>query len=430
MDHSTRSVGFGAVMRLREYRALWIADTVSVLGDQLSRISVSLLVFYATHSAVTTAFVFALTFLPTLIGGALLSGLADRYSRKKVMIVTDLLRAGFFAVMALPGLSLITVSALLVVAVLLGSPFRAAQTATLPDVLEGDLYPVGLALRTISLQSAQLAGYALGGGIAAIASPRWGLFLDAVTFVLSASLIAVRVKDRPAPERPARTGSAMGEYWGGIGSGVALIARSPRLRILAGLALMSGFYVVPEGVAAPYAAVIGGGSVATGLLMAADPTGSAVGAWLLTRFVPRAMQERWMAALAVMPGIALMLCWLKPGLVTSIVIWAFAGATSSYQIPASVTFVRVLPDAQRGQALGLVSSGMLAAQGAGVLLAGLLAGIVGPRSAIGWGGAFGVVLTGVLAFRWSRLLMGTTPGVARISSAVHLQELTPRRPPR
>lgn len=417
MGNTARSVGFGEVLRIPEFRALWVADTISVLGDQLSRVSVSLLVFYATHSAAATALVYALTFLPTLIGGALLSGLADRHSRKTIMLVTDLLRAALFGVMAIPGISLVALSSVLVVAVLLGAPFRAAETATLPDVLEGERYRVGLSLRTISLQSAQLAGYALGGAIAAVANPRWGLLLDALTFVGSAVLISRAVTNRPAPIRAGRRTSAVRDYGAGIGSGLSLILRSPRLRILAALALLSGFYVVPEGIAAPYAASIGGASMATGLLMASDPAGSAVGAWLLVKLVPAATQLRWMAVLAAVPGLVLMLCWLRPGLVMSLVLWSLAGVFSSYQITASVAFVNVLPDAQRAQALGLISSGILAAQGAGVLLAGLLASASRPWVVIGLAGAAGALLACLLASRWRVVRLASESSSASILRA-------------
>lgn len=405
---------FSTLLRLPEFRALWVADTVSVLGDQIMRVSVAFLVYSQTGNEVATAAVYALTFLPTLLGGLLLSGLADRFPRKTVMIVTDLARAALFGVAAIPGLPLGVIAALVLVAVMLGSAFRSAQTATLPDVLRGELYTTGLAFRSISLQSAQLLGYGVGGVIAGTLGPRGGLALDAVTFVLSAVLLALRVQRRPVPARERTHDNRWRDYGHGIGASVGLITRDPRLRVLVGLATMSAFYVVPEGLAPPYAAQFGGGAIATGLLMAADPAGSALGAWLLVKCVPHDVQRRWMAVLAVTPGLVLMLCWLGPGLPGSLVVWAIAGLLSVFQIPASVEFVRRVPDNQRGAAMGLVTSAMLTAQGLGVVIGGVVAGATSAVTAIGLTGAAGAVTGVLLAVRWRALnAEPVAPGAAR-----------------
>src|SRR2546427_98864 len=130
-------VRFTDVLRVREFRALWIADAQSGAGDQLARVALSLLVFERTSSSALTALTYALTFLPALVGGALLSGLADRYPRRTVMIVCDLLRAGLVGLMALPQLPLWALGGLLILAVLIGSPFLAAENALIPDILRG-----------------------------------------------------------------------------------------------------------------------------------------------------------------------------------------------------------------------------------------------------------------------------------------------------
>lgn len=73
-DHKSDSL-----IRLSEFRTLWAAFAQSVLGDQLARVALSLLVFERTESAGWTAATYALTSLPALLSGVLLSGLADRF---------------------------------------------------------------------------------------------------------------------------------------------------------------------------------------------------------------------------------------------------------------------------------------------------------------------------------------------------------------
>src|SRR4051794_6288960 len=136
----TGSRGFAAALRSAEFRALWLAETLSVFGDQVARVALALLVYARTDSAALTALTYALTFVPAVLGGFLLSGLADRYPRRTVIIVTDVLRAGLAACMAIPGMPLWLLWGLIGVLTMAAAPFKAAQLALLPDVLPDGLY--------------------------------------------------------------------------------------------------------------------------------------------------------------------------------------------------------------------------------------------------------------------------------------------------
>src|ERR1700722_8212994 len=78
------------VFAVAEFRALWLAQLLSVTGDQLAKGAVTVLVYDRTHSALLAAVTFAVSFLPAFIGGLTLSGLADRLPRRAVMIACDI----------------------------------------------------------------------------------------------------------------------------------------------------------------------------------------------------------------------------------------------------------------------------------------------------------------------------------------------------
>ncbi|MEO6701436.1 MAG: MFS transporter, partial [Jatrophihabitantaceae bacterium] len=346
-----KRVTFLDVLRVREFRVLWMADAQSAIGDQIARVALSVLVFERTSSAVLTALTYALTFLPALVGGALLSGLADRLPRRRVLIACDLIRAVMFGAMALPQVPFWLVATLLVLAVLAESPFTAAESALIPAILlDDDVYVVGTGLRTITNQVAQLAGFAGGGLAIALVGARAGLALDAATFVLSAGLIMIGVQARPASaslehdESLRQTGSA-------LRAGLRLVFRDARLRTLLGLAWLAGLYVVPEGVAAPYAKAIhqqsSQGASAVGLLMAAMPAGTALGTYLFVRWVPSRARSKWMGPFGAVSGLPLVACWLLPGLPMSLLLWAASGLFFCYQVQVVTEFVRAVPDNQR-----------------------------------------------------------------------------------
>src|SRR4051812_33531624 len=90
--------GFRAAFGVAEFRVLWCASLTSIVGDQLARLALSIVVFQRTGSPAWTALTYALTMLPGLLSGVLLTGLADRYPRRTVMVCSDLLRAALVAV--------------------------------------------------------------------------------------------------------------------------------------------------------------------------------------------------------------------------------------------------------------------------------------------------------------------------------------------
>lgn len=398
---ASERVTFAAVLRIREFRVLWLADAQSAVGDQLARVALSVLVFERTESAVLTALAYALTFMPAMLGGVLLSGLADRLPRRRVMVGCDVVRAVLLGCMAIPQVPIWLLCVLLVLAVLTEAPFMAAESSLIPVILDGEHYVVGTGLRTITNQVAQLAGFAGGGLVIALIGARAGLALDAATFAVSAVLIMFAVKARPAAAT-AEHDSAEAGVLGGLFSGLRLIFTDPRLRILLGLSWLAGLYVVPEGVAVPFAHDLDRGPVAVGLLMAATPAGTALGTYLWVRFVPTAIRSRWMGPMAAAVGVPFALCAGHPNLILSLVLWTLAGLFFGYQVQVITDFVRTVPDQQRGQAIGIGSSGLLAVQGFGILLGGAVAGIWGVNAAVASAGLLGTVLAIALSWGWHR----------------------------
>ncbi|MFD8500416.1 MFS transporter [Amycolatopsis sp. NPDC059657] len=394
-------VRFGAVLAVREFRAMWIAELFSIGGDQLARVALSVLVFQRTESAFLTGLTYALTFVPALAGGILLGGLGDRYPRRDVMVAADLARAALLALMALPGMPLGVLCALVAVTTLLNGPFKAAQQALLPDVLDGEKYTAGMAIRNITSQAAQLAGFAGGGALVAALNPTVALALDAATFLASALLLQRGVKARPAP----RNTEARMSFRASTMLGARIVWRDPALRALIGLCWLAGFYVVPEALAAPYAGDLG--PVAVGLIMASDPIGSVIGGIIFGKWVPESTQIRVIGVLGVLAGVPLIFCVFKPGLAVSMLLFACSGMfATAYNIQGTASFVRRLPDERRAQGAGLLSSGLITVQGLGALVAGLLADQLGPAPAVALAGAAGAVVAVPIAVGWSRARRG------------------------
>jgi MFS family permease len=217
-----------AVFRNREFSALWLAEALSVAGDQLARLALSLLVYDRTGSPALTGLTYALTFVPALFSGSLLSGLADRYPRRTVMVCCDIVSALLVGAIAIPGTPIALVCVGVIGMTMSNTLFKTARLALLPDVLSGDAYVVGMALRSMTQQTAQLAGFGLGGVLVAAINPGVGLAVDAVTFALSATLVGLGTRHRPASrsQQPGQRHSLVGT----MTEGVRIIWRDPLLR--------------------------------------------------------------------------------------------------------------------------------------------------------------------------------------------------------
>lgn len=393
--------GFREVLAVAEFRALWSAEVISVCGDQLARVALSILVYQRTSSAALTALTYALTFVPALLGGAMLSGLADRFPRRTVLVISDLARAVLAGVMALPGLSLPLLWTLVFGLALIGAPFKAAQLSLLPDVLDGEKYPVGLALRTVSTQMAQLAGFAAGGSALLLITPEVALGVNATTFMISMLIVLRGVRPRPAARQSLSVEPSADRA---TSSAFRLLARSPRLIVLVGLTMTAGLTIAPEGIAAPYAAGLGGSAVAVGVLLAADPLGSALGAWVFSRWRTSTSRVRPDAiVLAVGSGIALVPCFLMPGLAVSALLWGLSGAlTTIFLIQVQTELTQSVPDARRGAVIGIASAGLQASQGVVVLAAGLVGQHWGVYRAVGTVGLVTCAVAALLGLSWRR----------------------------
>ena len=158
--------------------------------------------------------------------------------------------------MAIPGTPLWVLLALLFLVSLCAPPFESARSALMADVLEGDRYAVATSLTNITLQLAQVVGFLAAGVLVAALSPSAALFIDGVTFAISALWLARGLQRRPAPT--AEAGDGPRSLWQDIGDGLRLIARSPRLLAIMGvLWVATMFATASEGVAAPLVEQLG-----------------------------------------------------------------------------------------------------------------------------------------------------------------------------
>ncbi|MDU0289016.1 MFS transporter [Saccharothrix longispora] len=387
-----------ALVGNREFRGMWIGSTVSTVGDQLAAVALSLLVFERTQSAAWTALTWSLTLFPPLISGPLLGWVADRFPRRTVMVCCAWLQAALMALMAVPGMPLWIMIVLLVVVLMISSPFLAAQEASLPSVLSDERYDDGVALFGTSVDVAQMAGLAAAGFLVTGAGPNVALGINAVTFVWVAIVVQLSVKHRPAADPRGAHRDPEGPR-----GAFTLLVTEPRLRSLMGMRLLAGLAMVPEGLAVPLAAKLDA-IWAVGLILAIEPAANVLGVAVLFRLVrDPAKRERLIGPLAILSLAPLVMFALNPNLTWTIVLLVIAGMAGAYHTPARSAWMRILPDAYRGRAYGIGRAALRSSQGGGMALAGVVAHSIGSVTAtIAGAGGIGLLLATQATVAWRR----------------------------
>ena len=361
------SASYRGVLRIREFRHLYLAQTVSFLGDQVTAVAVAVLVYRRSGSALLTAVAYAAAWLPAILGGPLLSGLADRFPRRQVLITCDLARAGLLVALALTPFPLPVTLGLLYLLHLAGSPFAAARAALLTEVLTGEAYIVANGLGSVTFQICQIAGLGGAGILVALIGPTPALLLDAASFAGSALVLVLGVRRGTAA-------ASEHAWWRTTRQGVAYVFTDPWLRACLILVwAISACCAAPEAIAVPYARSLHGGPALTGILLAAPAAGLAVGAVVLTRLVRPQARDRLLVPLAALAVTAVTGALLGPGPVLLVGLFVLVGAGMAFTVPLNAVFARRVEPAYRARAMGVAIAGLTAAQGIGFLAAGAAA---------------------------------------------------------
>ncbi|PZM95672.1 MAG: MFS transporter [Actinobacteria bacterium] len=397
----TRPATFREVFAAGEFRALFSAAVLSWVGDYMAKAAVTVMVYRETDSVALSAAAFAISYLPWLIGGPLLATVAERNPYRTVMVVCDLIRMVLIALVAVPGMPIWAMLVLLFATMLANPPSQAAKSALLPLILTGDRLVVGISVNSSASQAAQVGGYVAGAAVAAV-NPRAALIIDAVTFALSALIIRLGVHHRP----PAMAQERRSHLFRETSEGFTIVFGTPVLRAIAVLVFTAMlFAIVPEGLAAAWAAQHSESStdrgLAQALIMAASPLGFILGGLVIGRGVPPERRRALVRPFAVLAPLALVPALLDPPPVAVAALAAICGFSVAGLLPvANGLFVQALPHGYRARAFGVMATGMQVMQGVAVFATGLLADRYPLPMVVGLWSLAGVLAMLLCAWRW------------------------------
>jgi MFS family permease len=371
------------VARHRDFRRLLLANVVSLIGDWFSYVAVASLVTDLTGRPGAAAYVYAAGVLPVFLAAPFAGTIADRFDRRRTLIIVDLARVPVAAALCLAaawGSAPLAIA--LTVAIAVGASFAdpIANAAT-PNLVPAEDLAHAQAVMGAVWGSMLLVGAGAGGVVADLLGRSAAFAIDAASFAVSAYLIATIRRPLQEPRRPATPADTS------VREALAFIRREPRvLRMVfakVGASLANGIVgLLPAFAAARFP----GRQAATGALLAARGLGAMLGPILARRAIGPAAGRRAVVLVCGISTLSYCACYallpLVHGFVAAVVlvIGAHLGGGAQWAM-STFALQRDAPDHVRGRVLSIDYGLATLAIGGSSIAAGAAADALGTAPA-------------------------------------------------
>ncbi|MFF8592534.1 MFS transporter [Streptomyces sp. NPDC015220] len=361
------------LLRVPEFTPLFLSAAAQTAAQTMSGLALGTLVYRATGSPLLSAVSMFGFSLAQVLGATLFLSGADRLPPRSALAGISLVFAVGTAVLALPGLPLGAVFAVVLVQGLVASLGGGVRWGLLNEILAAggrDGYLLGRSVFNMMSGIMQITGYAVGGALVAALSPRVSLLLSAALYAATAVVVRLGLSRRP-PRSSGRPSVAA--TWR---TNARLWSDRPRRLTYLGLWLPNGLVVGCESLYVPYA------PGAAGTLFACAALGMLAGDLTVGRLLPPAVRRRAARPLLWLLAAPYLLFVLRPSVPVAACLVALASVGFGASLVQQERLMSLTPDELSGHALGLHSAGMLTMQGVSASLAGSVAQATSPAVAM------------------------------------------------
>jgi MFS family permease len=389
-----------------DFALVWFSGLLTITGLWMMRIALPVYIYEATGSAFATGALLISQTVPSIVLGSVAGVFVDRWDRKRTMVMTTALTAIVF----LPLLLVRTADLLwaFYVARFLESSiaqfYAPAETALLPQLVREAELPSANALNALNNNLGRLVGPAFGGLVYTASGAILAYVAALIASVLLLQLVRARVATRVSLETEIAT-SALRRFWTDWRTGLAVIVRSPSLRVIFILIAITG---VGEGVFGVLfvifvQVVLRGGAQELGLLFSAQAVGGLIGGVVVVG-ASQALNARAMLGVgAILFGLIDLAIFnypiLTPSLVPAVLLFVLVGLPGSAILPSFTTIIQRATDEQlRGRVFSSIFTTFAVAALFGMLIASTLGDRIGVVTLLNIQG-LGYVLGGLLVLR-------------------------------
>ncbi len=392
--------GIFTVLKNRDFLALWLSQLISKIGDNFAIVAALVLINdLAQRTGLAVVVIAAAMTIPQLF--ALVSGVfLDRFSRKAVMVASDLLRAAVILLVLLvhepSQLYILYLSAFVVMG--LSAVYVPARNASIPNLVPDDQLLTANALIQATELVSLIAGASLATLVISLTSTYTAFVVDSFTFALSAVfLMAAHIPQGQSSVASAGAGGEFRTFWDGFTDGVRYIASNKPLLQLMGITTVAtlGLSATVLLAAAYFEQLLGISAEYIGLLQATEGIGMALGAVLISAYASWARSRQIVSVAMMILGCTILLFAVAPAywlvLIGALVVGLCV--VSARTTLAAMTQALV-PDSQRGRVEGAMVTVIGIGTMGALMMAGILGDMVGPTSVFVFTGIV-VLLAGV-----------------------------------
>ncbi|MFF3204924.1 MFS transporter [Streptomyces sp. NPDC002962] len=358
------------LFRTPEFTPLFLSAAAQTAAGTVSGLALGTLVYRATDSPLLSAVSMFGPSLAQVLGATFFLSGADRLPPRSALTGLSLAFAAATTVLALPGLPVWGVFAVVLLQGLIASLGGGVRWGLLNEILTKDGYLPGRSLFNMLSGLMQIIGFAAGGALVTVLSPRPVLLLAALLYTAAAVITRLGLTVRPpraaGPPSVAATRRTNAVLW----------SSRPRRLTYLGLWLPNGLVVGCEALFVSY------DPDAAGTLFACGALGMLAGDLTVGRLVPPALRSRLATPLLLLLATPYAFFALRPALPLAAVCAALASVGFGASLVQQERLMSLTPPELSGHALGLHSAGMLTMQGVGAALAGGVAQLTSPATAM------------------------------------------------
>ena len=417
------------LLRQRNFALLWFAGFISLVGDWMLMIGLPIYVYILTHSALATSLMFIAGILPQIALGSVAGVFVDRWDRKRVMIITNVL----LALCLLPLLFFHSVNLLWVVYIvaflesLISQFFTPAESALLPRLVDEEHLASANSVSSLNGNLARLIGPPLGGIVAGLLGLTGVVLLDAASFVIAAVLITlITVNARPVKKQASVETTMQANPWRKVWhewlEGLRLVKQE---RNVAAMFALIAITSLGEGVFSVLfivyvSRVLHGGSLQLGWLQGAQAVGGLIGGLLIGFVVKKVSLPHLIGFGAIAFGVVDLLIFnyptFFPGIVIGLALFVLVGIPGvGFSTGVTTLLQTSVEDEYRGRIFGAMGTTSALLMLLGIMLAGFLGDPLGVITVLNTQGGM-YVLAGIC------VLLVLRPVVAKETQQVE-QEL-------
>jgi len=342
-----------AIFRKRDFSLMWTAQLVSTIGEALTDLAAAILIFRITQSAFAVGAVLMVTAIPTLVFGLFAGVFVDRYDKKRILLLSNLLRG--FIVLGIPlafqvldeSAAVVALYALVFVSATVRQFFDPAWEAVLPEIASEEELTQANSFLAVSSFGSTAVGFAAAGFLAS-ANIFLPFYIDAATyFVAFALLLGVHVP-KAGPAEP----TSIGVVVENLKSGAGYLWNTPILRsvFIVGAPVFLSFGLWNVLLLPMAIRELDGTEFEYGLQEGLTSVGFVIGSFLMARFGDRLNEGTWLVVATTLMGVFGVLYGLAPTMNIAIVLVMITGFLNSpMSIARRLLLQRHIPRDMRGR---------------------------------------------------------------------------------